>query len=272
MEGVVKKTSKQPGKTVAIFGGVHGNEGVGVEALYWAIKNIEPVRGSIYFIEANPIAIKKNIRQVSKNLNRCFLSNNNGNSYEDIRARELMAILNECDALLDIHASNTKIATPFIICEYNVLELAEKLNFSIISTGWNNIESGGTDGYMFLMGKQALCIECGSVFEMKKNIAIAKDSIKKYLQYFGIINGKISNSNIPKRYISVYKTIIKENKNDKIIFSKDYKDFELLESGAAFVNIGEKSYYAKKGDCIIFPRTNTEIGSEIFILGKENKE
>ena len=188
MEGVIKKTSKISGKIVAIFSGIHGNEKVGVEALRWAIKNIEPTSGSIYFVEANPIAIKKNVRQVSKNLNRCFLADNNGDEYEDMRARDLMIILNECDALLDIHASNTKIATPFIICENNALELAKKLNFSIISTGWNNIEPGATDGYMFLAGKPALCIECGSVSETKKNLNIAKDSIKKYLQYFGILN------------------------------------------------------------------------------------
>jgi succinylglutamate desuccinylase len=189
-----------------------------------------------------------------------------------MRARELMTVLDECDALLDIHASNTKMATPFVICEDNSLELAKKLNFSIISTGWNNIEPGATDGYMLLAGKPGLCIECGSVFEIEKNLETSKDSIIKYLQYFGVVDNKTPNSDVYKRYVHVHKIVIKEKEDEEIFFSKDYKDFELLKDGENFVTIDSKKYYAEEGDCIIFPRANVEIGSEIFILGKEIKK
>ena len=122
------------------------------------------------------------------------------------------------------------------------------------------------------MGKQALCIECGSVFEMGKNISLAKDSIKKYLQYFKIINGKPLNSKISKINIHVYKTVVRKKGNEKIVFSKKYKDFELLKDNEIFVSIDKKSYIAKNGDYIIFPRKNAKVENEIFILGKEQNK
>ena len=143
MKGVIKKSAPAPGKTLAIFGGVHGNERVGVDAVRWAAEHIEPEHGTVYFVEANPEAIEKGVRLIGKNLNRCFLPGNDGNAPEDVRARELMALLDECDALLDIHSSNSREATPFIICEEDGLAIAETLDFPIVSTGWDALEPGG---------------------------------------------------------------------------------------------------------------------------------
>jgi len=36
-------------------------------------------------------------------MNRCFLENNNGETYEDNRTREIIPYLQESDYLLDVH-------------------------------------------------------------------------------------------------------------------------------------------------------------------------
>jgi succinylglutamate desuccinylase len=267
MKRVTTKTGSASGKTVAIFGGVHGNEQVGVDAVRWAAANITPERGTVHFVEANPEAIDKNVRLTDKNLNRCFLRDNEGSTLEDMRARELMSLLDGCDALLDIHSSNSKEAIPFIICEADGLLLARSLDFPIISTGWDALEPGGADGYMFNQGKPGICLECGSVFDAEQQAARARQSILRFLEHFELINPSVGSGMRSQKLIKVYK--VGHAETGHVEFSKDYADFEQLVEGEVFAKDGDVEYRAEAGDCIIFPRPNAKPGAEAFILGKE---
>ena len=70
---IITITGAEPGPTVAIFAGVHGNERAGVYALEALIPRLTITRGTLYLVFANPAAIEANVRMVNKNLNRCFL-------------------------------------------------------------------------------------------------------------------------------------------------------------------------------------------------------
>jgi len=244
MRSITKKIGKMCGKTVAIIGGVHGN-----------------------WIYANPEAIRKNVRAVNKNLNRCFIAKNKGLTPEDIRARTLMRILDRCDAVLDIHASNSHKSTPFIICEKEAFEIARKMDFSIISFGWDIIEPGAIDGYMHYKGKPGLCLECGSVFDKENNLDLAIKSILQFLYYFGLTKSRATYNQEKKTFIKVYKAIKKET--ERFLFVSDYNDFDSLTPGQVFAVDGLKNYIAKQDDIIIFPRARALIGGEAFILGRE---
>ncbi|MCB9804969.1 succinylglutamate desuccinylase/aspartoacylase family protein [Candidatus Peribacteria bacterium] len=70
-------------------------------------------------MRANPRAIEQNIRQTEKNMNRSFHTIPQDNTYEDIRAQELLPFLRESDVLLDIHNTlNTENSIPFLISEH----------------------------------------------------------------------------------------------------------------------------------------------------------
>jgi succinylglutamate desuccinylase len=267
VEGVIKKTGIKPGKTLAIFVGVHGNEKAGVLALEELMVDIEISRGEVYFVYANPRAIERNIRYIDKNLNRCFLKEKSGQSYEENRAQELLPILNECDALLDLHASNNKKATPFIICEENYYALAEIFDFNIVSFGWNDIEPGAADGYMHLQGKPGVCLECGSVYQAKENIDLARHSILQFLSYYKAIDRETNYYNKPGKIIKVFRAIKK--KTADLEFIKQFADFEELPAGEVFARDGEEEYVAGKGEYIIFPDSKKGVGEEAFILGRE---
>ena len=142
------KKGKMQGKTLAIFAGAHGNEKVGVLALDKIIKDVKIDCGKVYFVYANPKAIEIGKRKIVKDLNRLFLPNNKGSSYEDNRARKLMRILYNSDALLDLHAFKYKKGKPFVICEKDSYELASKMNFKFVISGWDKYDIGSADGYM----------------------------------------------------------------------------------------------------------------------------
>lgn len=264
---IVKKNGKEPGKTLAVFCGVHGNEKAGVYAVSDVLKNIKIKKGIVYFVYANPVAIKKNVRLIRKNLNRCFLKNNTGTTPEDKRARRLMKILDKCDGLLDLHASNVEKATPFAICEKRSYPLAKIFDVGIVSSGWDKIEPGATDGYMNKKkGSLSLGIECGYAGESKKNAGLAKKSILQFLQFFDAIDEKVSFNDKKQKIINVTKAVKKQT--DNFYFVKKRKDFEKLKEGEIIAYDSKKKYVAGKNECIIFANPNKKKGEEAFIIGK----
>lgn len=166
--------SNQPGPTVVILGGVHGNETCGVEALK-TLHNITIDRGTLILIYGNPQAIEQNVRYVEQNLNRMFcddagLTSELKVSYEYQRSREILPYLHAADYSLDLHASFTPDSEPFIICESNALALVQYLPQDRVCYGFTRLEPGGTDGYMNELGKVGICIECGYLAD-PKNLA-----------------------------------------------------------------------------------------------------
>ena len=266
MRDIIKKVGRKKGKTLAVFAGVHGDEEPGIEALKEVVLESEIEKGEVYFVFANPRAIEKGVRYIDKNLNRCFLKNNKAFCYEEKRAQELKQILDKSDALLDLHASNNPCSTPFIICEQNSYPLARIFDFKIISSGWDAIEPGATDGYMLQQGKPGLCLECGPKWYSDENKELAKKSIYQFFSYFGAIQTRVAFSQTKKKFIHVYHAVIKNDPGFR--FVKEFHDFEILPPGKIFAYDSYREYKAGNNDCIIFPSPEAEIGDEVFILGK----
>ncbi|MEI6378796.1 MAG: succinylglutamate desuccinylase/aspartoacylase family protein [Candidatus Falkowbacteria bacterium] len=264
-ETIIKISGAKPGKTLAVFAGVHGNETTGIKALKQVVKNIKIDAGTVYFVLANPEAIGKNVRQVDKNLNRCFFLGNKGRTAEDKRARELMKLLDKCEALLDLHASNNPNSIPFIICEKHAFQAASIFDFKIVSHGWDAFEPGATDGYMNTQRKIALCLECGSVHDNNEPLAVK--SIMQFLKFFGAIKDATVKYNHKKqKMIKIVKAGYK--KSEQLAFAKNYNDFAKLKPGEIYATDGPNKYKAGTNQCIIFPNINKKIGEEIFLIGR----
>lgn len=257
-----------PGKTVAIFGGVHGNEVVGVEVVRKLAETLVLARGTVHLVEANPEAVRRGVRLVEKNLNRCFVRGIESGLVEEKRAQELMDLLDTCDVLIDIHASNTPGSPPFVICENEAMDLAALLDFGIVSSGWDAIEPGAADGYMHGKGKPALCLECGYAGDANAHQALAEESVMRVLAHLEMVDApRPDASSAPRRHIEVYEAAIR--RNESFFFAKEYADFEALKPGEVFATDGDAIYRAKEGDCIIFARPNAAIGAEAFIRGRD---
>ncbi|MEK7570504.1 MAG: succinylglutamate desuccinylase/aspartoacylase family protein [Patescibacteria group bacterium] len=264
--GVTRVDGKQPGPTSVIMAGVHGNEQSGL----LAFKQYTPLRiqrGTVFMVLGNPKAVERGIRYIEENLNRCFLVGKAGASYEARRAAELAPILDQASALLDLHASNSRHTTPFIIAEGAGITLAQFLPFTIISTGWAELEPGSTDSYMHSQGKIGLCAECGSIFDPGTATALAHQAIQGFLLIRKHVDG-VQPKMTAKRYIPV--TTIGMKQSADFRFAKDFSDFEVLPANQPFAWDGEMTYRAKPNQRIIFPRPDTPIGGEVFILGEEH--
>lgn len=263
---VVEIAGKLPGKIVTVMAGVHGNEKAGVIAVKKLMKTLKIVRGKVFLIIANPEALAANTRFLKKNLNRSFYRGNRGRAEEDRIARRIMAILDQSDAMLDLHAYGDPGGTPFVICSKNDAPLAEIFGTRIISYGWEKLERGASDGYMFLQGKPGVCLECGDIGQYKKYSAYAEKSIKQFLKYFSLLKGQLVKSSRQRVIIKPKHVIVSDGR--EYAFTKPLKGFDALPAGEVFLKQGNKAYRAKAGEVIIFPRLGKKKGEEICLIAE----
>ena len=137
---------RQPVRRVAIVGGTHGNELLGVQLVGLLQSRPEEVRRPSFSstcLLANPEAVLQNRRYVSLDLNRCFgaaaLSAAPGESdgVEGRRARELDALLGpkasgdddvapRCDLCLDVHTTTSDMGTCLMMAKEDDLAVRSR--------------------------------------------------------------------------------------------------------------------------------------------------
>lgn len=267
---IITISGDQPGPTVAVFAGVHGNETAGVYALQEIIPKLKITQGNVIFVFANPPAIKDDVRMHEKNLNRCFVKGIEGDAYEIRRAQELMQVLDTCEALLDIHMFSDPEGEPFVICEENAFEVAKLFDVNIVSTNWSKTEPGGTDSYMYALGKIGICIECGPISKATEYKDFAINSIYQFLQYFEMLPFEVGVSTLPKRVIRAENAVVKDS--EQLSLSEGLHNFDKLEVGQVIASDNDRVFYASEGEYILFPRYYAKVGQELYISGFESSE
>lgn len=265
---VTQSDSKKSGPTVIIMAGVHGNEKGGVLALKEAKNKIDIQKGKVYWIIANPGAIKSKKRYLDMNLNRAFKAKNNLNkfeltSYERGLAEQIMFYLDEGDALLDLHSVHTSPATPFLVCEPKSYGIARKMPFHIVSSGWEKIHPGSTDEYMSKQDKIGICAECGQhdEIETKKR---ALYSIHAFLSCMGNIESDFCFQDSHHQQI-VKPRFIYRCKVDFIPVRK-YPDFTVVRKGEFLGTDGGQAVTAPFTGMIVFMVECDEPESEAFVM------
>lgn len=113
---------------VIIVGGTHGNEFTGVQIVkhYQNELREQFPHLRIEFILANPEAHKLNTRFKDEDLNRAFqFLNQERNSYEHIRAKEIKALIQKEPCLvLDLHTTTSNMGNTVIVSNYNGFNLS----------------------------------------------------------------------------------------------------------------------------------------------------
>lgn len=263
---ITKRQSNNPGPTVAIFCGVHGNELAGIKTVDYLKKELHLTRGTVYLVYANPLAIEQGIRFTEKNLNRCFqASSKTGTTYEQQRSVELMQLLDTCDALLDLHAYNEPNgeAVPFAIAEPNAQDIVDTFDVSIVIHGIDAIEKGGSDGYMSNQGKIGICVELGAIGEPDKYIDLGIQTAYQFLQHFNLVEKRHQSSTKTQTILQADSMYVRQHED--FSFAKKFQTFEQVAQGQLICTDGGKEVLATKDLYLLFPGSNSPIGVEAFL-------
>ena len=262
--------SKKSGPNLVIMAGVHGDERCGLNAFTTIIPTFIPLCGKVTFIIGNPRAVILRKRKYEADLNRMFrpakdLTSSEKNTYEFVRSRELIPILEKADALLDIHSSTTEITTPFVICEKQSFKVSTKLPVETIVSGIDSLHPTGTDAFVNQSGGLGICIECGNHND-PQSTQVAIDATKRFLHYFSVIN--LKDDYIIKNQRFIKAEFIYKNK-DYFRLSKAFKEFEKIDANSTIGIDGVLDVKAPYNGVILFPQNQTKTNSEAFLYGRE---
>ena len=268
-EEIVRIRGVEDGPTSMILGGVHGNETCGVKVIRKILPTLNVEKGILLIGYGNPRAIRANQRFTEANLNRMFknddsLSPKEKQSYEYARAQFLKTYLDQADALLDIHASFTPNAPPFLICENNARGIADYVPVDLVVSGFDAVEPGGTDYYMNATGKIGICVECGHLDDPTTN-EIAEKSFFAFLKARGHLPNDLSNTK--QSYMRMYDLYL--TKTDLFTLAKPFEDFEAVMRDQLIGTDGTKEVRAIKDSVILFARNRQQAHDEAFLLGEK---
>ena len=243
---------------IAIFGGTHGNEPVGVEVI--KALNLEKPVSPFHTYETfigNPEALKKKSRFVDSDLNRAFGKNGKPKGYELERSIFLKKeVQGKFDLIVDLHTSTSNMGLTAILnnshpnTRQTCCFLKDKIkNFKLIEE--TDLDDDCT--HLNRLAKAGVTIEVGPV----ANNVLSADLI---LKTYNIIV-EILNWDFKKEYdyakTEVFKTekTVYYPKEDGWLISPNLenKDFHLLSDGdELFINIkGEKIIY--ESDSALYP-------------------
>ena len=258
------------GPTVAIVGGIHGDEIQTVRALNHLASRTSIQFGAVHFVLGNPEAVARGERYLEFNLNRLFSENTlrgSVDSTEHRRARELMELFGRCDGLLDIHTVKNPRTTPFVICRTEDFELVKYLDFPIRSNGWDQIEPGGTDDFMARRRKIGVCIECG-YHEDPDVVSRASEAATTFLRLMGCVSGdRELRPTLDQRTVMAtfaFKAVRPFRR------AQPFPDFQPVAKGELIGWHGEEPFCATEDGILIFARdvSQNRLGAEAVVMGR----
>jgi predicted deacylase len=139
----------EPGPTLCLAAGVHGDELNGVEVARRAFEQVDPqeLRGTLIALPAiNAVGVRNGSRYLPdrRDLNRAFPGRAGGSVAAIIAHAVFTRVLNHCDALIDLHtASNQRANLPQVradLSDPGIRELAVHFGIGIV------VHGAGPDG------------------------------------------------------------------------------------------------------------------------------
>jgi len=266
-KSIITLSSWLPWKTTTLLAGVHGNEVSWVQALHSFLEQWIPiVSGKVFLIFANIEGLSMGKRYYEKDMNRCFITNTWGSTYEEQRVREILPYLEQSDYVLDIHNTLSPSSfKPFLISEH--YEIDNYFDVEYVVSGFDALHPGGSDGYMNSMGKIGLCLEVGSIYDNADALVQkAKGGILNFLKYTGNIAG------IPIQYPNKKRILfdtIYRNRFPSFRLVSPLGDFESVKAWQLLGYDGTIPVYADREGTILFARNRESVGEECFCLGNQ---
>lgn len=232
-----KITGKKNGPTVVAFGGIHGNERAGINALLRVFKKISddkiPMLGNFYGIAGNLNAISKNVRFDKVDLNRIWtdeailnlhLADENDYENEEIREQKevYQIIKNIIDSekgpfyFLDLHTTSAD-TQPFINISDSLNNRKYSANFSIPTIlGIEEFLKGPLLTYMNDFGHISLGFEAGQ-HDKEESV----DNCISFL-WLALVAANCVRKNDIDKY-SFYKHSLATFKETQVFYQIDYK-------------------------------------------------
>lgn len=271
--------SGKPGPRLLFFGGVHGDEPSGSEAIEHVASELARgslalSRGSVTMVaHCNEKARALGVRKVEKNLNRCFVDGAADDTYEHGVARELMPLMRAADVLVDLHSTSGK-SEPFAFAEGHGLPLAVALRFSKVVVGWSEMAQsygameGDSESYMRSLGKPAVTFEAGD-HGSPDGAANARQAILNAFASYGVAPvPSLPIGRGPQRFVRMESSYVLKTPSWGYSLSPVVNFAEIL-AGTEIGRDGGERVLADRDCVLIMPSVKSITpGTQVYYLGR----
>ncbi|QDZ26849.1 succinylglutamate desuccinylase/aspartoacylase family protein [Noviherbaspirillum sp. UKPF54] len=285
--------SLAPGKTLAIMGGVHGNEYCGPAATTKLLSDLDSgavalQRGTLQVIPvANPRAYAQKTRFVERNLNRYLYPKEEKRHYEDHLDPVICSFLDSADVLLDLHSYASQ-GGPFVFLggsqsRPEEVAFARALGVRDFVCGWSEAfgsggkggdkESQGTTEYARANGALAVTLECGHHHNADA-ADVGYRAILRALAHLEMLapdceaarSLDVGVAAESQRCVWMKSVFYKEA---ECTFVKPWQHFDRVARGEAIVSGAKGELVAPEDGHIILPKASAATGDEWFFFGTE---
>ncbi|MFC3959958.1 succinylglutamate desuccinylase/aspartoacylase domain-containing protein [Halovivax cerinus] len=224
--------------SIAIVGGIHGDEPCGVTAIERLISEAPPVTEPVKLVVANELAIERGVRYVDEDLNRAFPGDPDAGTHEGQLASRLSTEL--ADTIVFSMHSTRSHAEPFAVVD-GLTGTARRL-CSQLSIG-ALVETGPLAEGRLFTGAETIEVECGL-----QGTETAAENAARLVHEFLTATGALPGTTIQHR-VPVYRLIDTISKNAADRYEVFVDNFERVESGAQFAaadgeaRVAEEPFY-----------------------------
>jgi predicted deacylase len=276
--------SGKPGPHVLVNALTHGNEICGMVAATHILDNgIRPKIGTLTVSFANVAAYESfeqaepfKSRQLVHNLNRIWSKaqlDGAEDSPELRRAREMRAVVDAADHILDIHSTSEDVVPFWVYPGYErnakvalaigrpsvhlVMPAGMQSGTPLIQNGRHGIDGPGAGA--------ALVAECGQHFK-KASADLAVEVALDFIGHFGLIDRAMPAPQPQRRYALVSTPVIQ---TPQFRFEKPVIGFEVFREGELIATDGDTEIRAPFDDCTILMPARAPIpGREAVYLAR----
>lgn len=283
-DGIWKATGTEPGPSVVVFGGVHGNELTGIEVVRMLRKRIETGelqihQGTLFLILGNPKAIDRDTRgsEDHADLNRCFkrdVLERTPETYEQARAQEIAKILVTADISIDLHATN-KPSVPFLCCAAD--EAHEKIyqwfDCDRVLADPRYILGGEpvtTDEFIDLQGGVGVCYETGQSKDLSRIDAVLNDVMNVLRDQGMVQEPTVLRPPVSRFVYELMSVILLSEAGFRYEGDFGQGSFQEFEKGQTIGFIGQDPVVAEFDGVIVFPKIpeHIAIGKPVVYFAK----
>lgn len=273
--------SLSAGPKLLVFGGIHGNEICGPEAIKQLMAELENgslilKTGAVTFVpECNPKAGVLDKRFVDENLNRVFRPTEHPTTYEQRLANVLTPLVVQADYLLDMHSFHTS-GSSIVFQDYSGQarnEFAKAQGVSYLILGFPEVYQGAvvqadsTESFAYENNVVAVTVEAGC-HQDSLSIPRAKQAILNSMAYLGLIEGEPVIT-APMKQIRLTEVIMKRKEGT---FTQDFENIHPVFAGEVIVAYEDGDTFVMPQDGFVFmPNPEALMTQEWFYIGEEVK-
>lgn len=268
-----------PGRRFLTLGAIHGNEKCGTEAISRLMTELDSgivtlAAGTLVCAPiCNPEAYARDLRYVEQNLNRIIAPHAAPACAEQRRANEVVALIDQCDILLDLHSYSAGVK-PFLFLDKEDAShraYAAALGITDWVAGWNDayasatgdLNNGDTVSYAHSKGKIATLVECG-IHTDPAGGGVGYRALRAALAHFGMTAPYPLAGASPtiSRLTSI---VAKDREGD---FTRDWQHLDPVKAGDVIARYTDgEEVRAPHDGVVILPGRTAALGAEWVYFG-----